>query len=62
MHEASPKIEAYYQYYISVIEQTAAGKETGRICETWVEWRGKGFCNIEELRKDMEADHTSESV
>lgn len=23
-------------------------------CGSWVEWRGKGFCEVEGLRKDME--------
>jgi hypothetical protein len=67
MHEASPKIQAYYQFYETVIVNSPAGREVARkeeerasmggqgyICESWVEWRGKGFCNVEELRRDME--------
>ena len=64
MHEASPKIQAYYQFYETVVKNSPAGREVARkeegaaegyICESWVEWRGKGFCNVEELRRDMEA-------
>jgi hypothetical protein len=64
MHEASPKIQAYYQFYETVVMNSPAGREVARkeeeaaegcICESWVEWRGKGFCNVEELRRDMEA-------
>lgn len=67
MHEASPKIQAYYQFYETVIVNSPAGREVARkeeekasmgeegyICESWVEWRGKGFCNVDELRRDME--------
>lgn len=67
MHEASPKIQAYYQFYNTVISDSPAGKEVARkeeerasmggegyICESWVEWRGKGFCSVDELRRDME--------
>jgi UDP-glucose:glycoprotein glucosyltransferase len=69
MHEASPKIQAYYQFYETVIVNSPAGRKVARkeegasismggqgyVCESWVEWRGKGFCNVEELRRDMEA-------
>jgi hypothetical protein len=67
MHEASPKIQAYYQFYNTVISDSPAGREVARkeeerasmggqgyVCESWVEWRGKGFCNVDELRRDME--------
>jgi hypothetical protein len=65
MHEASPKIQAYYQFYETVIVNSPAGREVARkeegaaamggyVCESWVEWRGKGFCHVDELRRDME--------
>lgn len=55
MHEASPKIQAYYQFYETVVRDSPAGREvTQRECESWVEWRGKGFCSVDELRRDME--------
>lgn len=55
MHEASPKIQAYYQYYDTVVNGTKAGITAGQACESWVEWRGKGFCKVEELKRDMES-------
>jgi UDP-glucose:glycoprotein glucosyltransferase len=67
MHEASPKIQAYYQFYETVVGNSPAGREVARkeeerasmggqgyVCESWVEWRGKGFCHVDELRRDME--------
>jgi UDP-glucose:glycoprotein glucosyltransferase len=60
MHATTPKIQAYYQYYDTAIDQTDAGSTTGQLCESWVEWRGKGFCDVEELRKDIELTLTDE--
>jgi UDP-glucose:glycoprotein glucosyltransferase len=60
MHATTPKIQAYYQYYDTAINQTDAGSTTGQLCESWVEWRGKGFCDVEELRKDIELTLTGE--
>lgn len=54
MHEAAPKVQAYYQYYTSVVAETELGKGIGEMCESWVEWRGKGFCGVDELKRDME--------
>ncbi|WVF72342.1 hypothetical protein IAT40_007156 [Kwoniella sp. CBS 6097] len=53
LHTAVPKIEAEYSWY----EDTLRSQEvtlgvTG--CEGWVEWRGKGFCDVDELKRDME--------
>jgi UDP-glucose:glycoprotein glucosyltransferase len=58
MHATTPKIQAYYQYYDTVINRTEAGSTTGQVCESWVEWRGKGFCDFAELRQDMELSLT----
>ncbi|KAJ9105313.1 hypothetical protein QFC21_001681 [Naganishia friedmannii] len=58
MHATTPKIQAYYQYYNTVINRTDAGSTTGQICESWVEWRGKGFCDFAELKQDMELSLT----
>ncbi|KAJ9095762.1 hypothetical protein QFC19_007475 [Naganishia cerealis] len=58
MHATTPKIQAYYQYYDTLINQTEAGSTTGQICESWVEWRGKGFCDFKELKQDMELSLT----
>ena len=54
MHEASPKVQAFYQYYDSVVAETELGRGIGGVCESWVEWRGKGFCGVDELKRDME--------
>ncbi len=54
MHVSAPKLEAYYQYYRTAVNVTMAGKGVGQICEDWVEWRGKGFCDVESLRADLE--------
>ncbi|KAJ9120827.1 hypothetical protein QFC22_002761 [Naganishia vaughanmartiniae] len=58
MHATTPKIQAYYQYYDTVINRTEAGSTTGQLCESWVEWRGKGFCDFAELKQDMELSLT----
>lgn len=60
MHATTPKIQAYYQYYDTAVNQTDAGRTTGQLCESWVEWRGKGFCDVEELKKDIELTLTDE--
>ncbi|WVQ98589.1 hypothetical protein IAU59_005718 [Kwoniella sp. CBS 9459] len=53
LHTAVPKIEAEYSWY----EDTLRGQE-GKLgvvgCSGWVEWRGKGFCTVDELRRDIE--------
>jgi UDP-glucose:glycoprotein glucosyltransferase len=51
LHTAVPRIEAAYGWYESTINETSYGVEE---CGTWVEWRGKGFCSVDELRKDVE--------
>lgn len=58
MHATTPKIQAYYQYYDTAVNHTDAGNTIGQICESWVEWKGKGFCDVEELRKDVELSLT----
>ena len=60
MHATTPKIQAHYQYYDTAVNQTDAGRTTGQLCESWVEWRGKGFCGVEELKRDIELTLTDE--
>lgn len=55
LHVASPKIAAYHQYYATAVNETRAGSGIGRICDEWVEWRGKGFCGVDELKQDLES-------
>ncbi|KAK6902778.1 hypothetical protein I203_108037 [Kwoniella mangroviensis CBS 8507] len=55
LHTAVPKIQAQFSWYESAIRPkerqlgVEACKEDG-----WVEWRGKGFCGVEELKRDVE--------
>jgi len=51
MHTAVPRIEAAYSWYANNINEKAMGVEE---CGSWVEWRGKGFCAKDELRRDAE--------
>lgn len=51
LHTTAPRIEAFYSWYNSTVNEAALGV-TG--CKSWVEWRGKGFCNVEGLRRDVE--------
>ncbi|WVQ70245.1 uncharacterized protein L199_008471 [Kwoniella botswanensis] len=55
LHTAVPKIQAQFSWYESAVRPkerqlgVEACKEDG-----WVEWRGKGFCGAEELKRDVE--------
>ena len=51
LHTSSPRIEALYSWYNSTIDTTALRVEE---CESWVEWKGQGFCDAEALRKGVE--------
>jgi UDP-glucose:glycoprotein glucosyltransferase len=51
LHTAVPRIEAYYDYYATRVDDGGLGTAG---CEAWVEWRGKGFCGVEELKRDIE--------
>lgn len=55
MHVTTPKIQAYYQYYESMVNGSQPGMDVGSVCENWVEWRGKGFCDSASLKADMES-------
>jgi UDP-glucose:glycoprotein glucosyltransferase len=51
LHTAVPKIEAAYSWYEGAVNESKLGVGA---CENWVEWRGKGFCGVDELRRDIE--------
>ena len=51
MHVSVPRIEAAYSWYTNNVDEKAFGVQT---CGSWVEWRGKGFCAKDELRRDAE--------
>jgi len=46
MHAATPKIEAFYNYYQAVHNQSK-----GRECGSWVDWYGDVVCDAETLRR-----------
>ena len=52
LHSASPKVEAFFSLYDNHEWSDSAGGKEG--CGSWVEWRGKGFCTADDLRKDIE--------
>jgi UDP-glucose:glycoprotein glucosyltransferase len=51
LHTATPKIEAFFKYYETGVDERSYGVEA---CGSWVEWRGRGFCGVDELRRDVE--------
>ena len=51
LHATVPRIEALYSYYESTVDEDLLGV---RGCESWVEWKGKGFCGVDELKRDIE--------
>lgn len=51
IHTAVPKLEAYFSWYESSVDENRLAVEA---CGSWVEWKGKGFCEVEELKKDIE--------
>ncbi|KIY49922.1 glycosyltransferase family 24 protein [Fistulina hepatica ATCC 64428] len=44
LHSASPKVEAFYQYY-----ETYTSRSHTSDCGSWVEWYGEVVCDIESL-------------
>ncbi|WVN85210.1 uncharacterized protein L203_100355 [Cryptococcus depauperatus CBS 7841] len=53
LHSTAPRIEAGYNWYETSVRRNEASLGVEG-CQGWVEWRGKGFCDAEELRKDMQ--------
>lgn len=51
LHTTAPRIEAAYSWYE---DRLAAQELVEPECGTWVEWRGKGFCDLDRLKSDME--------
>lgn len=52
LHTTVPRIEAAYSWYMSNIDETELGIKA---CSTWVEWKGKGFCDVESLTREMDS-------
>ncbi|ORX39729.1 UDP-glucose:Glyco protein glucosyltransferase-domain-containing protein, partial [Kockovaella imperatae] len=50
LHTAVPRIEAFYNWYEASIDEHRLGVEG---CGSWVEYKGKGYCNAEDLDAAM---------
>jgi len=57
LHAATPKIEAFYQYYTD----HHGNKELGEGCESWVDWYGQVICDLETLEKLADVDTIDEA-
>lgn len=51
LHTAVPRIEAAYSWYESNIDEDGLAVKS---CNSWVEWRGEGYCESESLSLAME--------
>ena len=58
LHAATPKIEAFYQYYTD----HHGNKELGADCESWVDWYGQVVCDLETLEKLADVDTIDEAT
>lgn len=58
LHAATPKIEAFYQYYTDHYDN----KEFGEDCESWVDWYGQVVCDLETLEKLVDVDTIDEAT
>ena len=57
LHSASPKLEAFYQYYNDhhASRKRAFGK-WGEECESWVDWYGSIVCDAKTLARLVEME------
>jgi len=46
LHSATPKLEAYYNYYRDRGLESRAGS-----CESWVDWYGEVVCDVDRLKE-----------
>lgn len=51
MHISAPRLEAQYSWYERNVDEAKLGVEG---CGSWVEWRGKGFCDHKALDDDVQ--------
>ena len=58
LHAATPKIEAFYQYYTD----HHGNKDLGEGCESWVDWYGQVVCDLEALEKLADVDTIDEAT
>lgn len=47
LHTAAPRIEAAYSAYLDFAAEEARGVAN---CSAWVEFHGRGYCDVEDLR------------
>ena len=52
LHSATPKIEAFYQYYTD----HHGNRELGEGCGSWVDWYGQVVCDLETLENLADVD------
>jgi len=48
LHSASPKLEAFYQHYISTAQEVGSSRDI-KSCGSWVDWYGEVVCDGERL-------------
>ncbi|RPD60390.1 glycosyltransferase family 24 protein [Lentinus tigrinus ALCF2SS1-7] len=53
LHSASPKLEAFYQYYN---DHHAARREDSEGCGSWVDWYGEVVCDAKALSRFVETE------
>ena len=58
LHAATPKIEAFYQYYTD----HHGNKEFGEDCESWVDWYGQVVCDLGTLENLADVDTINEAT
>jgi UDP-glucose:glycoprotein glucosyltransferase len=58
LHTATPKIEAFYQYYTD----HHGNKDLGGDCRSWVDWYGQVVCDLETLEKLADIDTIDEAT
>lgn len=50
LHTTVPRIEAGYSWYKSNVDEKSLDVDG---CDSWVEWDGLGYCDVENLKKAM---------
>ena len=58
LHAATPKIEAFYQYYTD----HHGSKELEDGCGSWVDWYGQVVCDLKTLEKVADVDTIDEAT
>ncbi|KAI8974783.1 glycosyltransferase family 24 protein [Trametes punicea] len=56
LHSASPKIEAFYQYYFDH-QAGRNGTAIADACDSWVDWYGKVICDVNTLARLVSTEY-----